>query len=385
MDQSKVNPFVGNTETSAGGSPVSAPSNPVGAPAQSVPSAPVNPYAPAGAPYAPGSNTPAPDYATTSYATSSDGPAVPNTGSSAYTNFSPAPSQNYASPEKPKFFTKKFIIFAVIGLVLIASAVVAGVIIQNNKKTKSASNKITTTLDRSSSIKNEDNSIKTVFYQYANWILNGATDSVNPIKGSEADRSTTYYIRKAFLENDIDPADYMAKAKDYSNQLVQAVKSSANNGLKTIVDNNDGEISFLYEYSKTSTPSVNEILDIYNNVGKEGTEAELKNRYSAFSQMENYDANQYATLMAEYTNLATQYLEELKANGCLFGNTINDACRASYLSQSEQARKLMATILDKYSEIDSVAINAINTAINNCWIIEQGNNVVGESDAQTKN
>lgn len=66
---------------------------------------PVNPYAPTGAPYAPGSNTPAP----------------------VFTPISPA-------PEKPKLFTKKFIIFIIIGIVLIVAAIVAAVIIRSSRQ-----------------------------------------------------------------------------------------------------------------------------------------------------------------------------------------------------------------------------------------------------------
>lgn len=179
MDQDKVNPFVGNTETSAGGSPVSAPSNPAAnqAPVKpATPSVPVNPYAPAGAPYAPGSNTPAPDFATPS-----DGPAVPNTGSSAYTNFSPAPSQNYASPEKPKLFTKKFIIFAVIGIVLIIAAIVAGVVIQNTRKSKTTSSGVVVT-----------NSYQKPLNTYTNYIVSGSDSSEH--KDFTYNENTNYFL-----------------------------------------------------------------------------------------------------------------------------------------------------------------------------------------------
>ena len=202
MDQDKVNPFVGNTEAPAGGAPVSdvSASSSSTAASGSAPSVPVNPYAPAGAPYAPGSNTPAPDFATP-YAggtydspsatfsgssvseISSDGPAVPNTG--AYTSFSPAPSQDpiqfsNAGPEKPKLFTKKFIIFAIIGLVLIIAAVVAGVIVQNNRT------------EKGTSVTVKSNDYQSSLNTYINYITLGSNSSER--KDFAYDENGSYFL-----------------------------------------------------------------------------------------------------------------------------------------------------------------------------------------------
>lgn len=196
MDQDKVNPFVGNTETPAGGAPVSDASafSSSTAASGSTPSVPVNPYAPAGAPYAPGSNTPAPDFATpysggtydspdTAF---SNDPAVPNTGSSAYTSFSPAPSQNQdiympsGSPEKPKLFTKKFIIFAIIGLVLIIAAVVAGVIVQNNRT------------EKGTSVTVKSNDYQSSLNTYINYITLGSNSSER--KDFAYDENGSYFL-----------------------------------------------------------------------------------------------------------------------------------------------------------------------------------------------
>ena len=168
MDQDKVNPFVGNTETPAGGSPVSAPSTPV------------NPYAPAGTPYAPGSNTPAPSYADPISAS----PAVPNTSASdpAYTSISPAPSQNFDDPEKPKLFTKKFIILVIIGLVLIAGAVVAGIIVQNNKKATGSSANSTSASSDGQGLLN----------LYTNYIISGTASADK--NNASYDENKTYYL-----------------------------------------------------------------------------------------------------------------------------------------------------------------------------------------------
>lgn len=98
---------------------------------------PVNPYAPSGAPYAPGSNTPAPSYASPSqsvpytartWSSPATSPAVPNTaGNDTFMSITPA-------PEKPKFFTKKFIIFLIIGIVLIIATIIAAVIIRSSRQ-----------------------------------------------------------------------------------------------------------------------------------------------------------------------------------------------------------------------------------------------------------
>lgn len=269
MDQDKVNPFVGNTEAPAGGAPVSdtssssapasASSSSAAAPIQSVP---VNPYAPAGAPYAPGSNTPAPDYATPyaggTYASpsinnmSSDGPAVPNAGSSAYTSFSPAPSQNQDiympsdSPEKPKLFAKKFIIFAIIGLVLIAGAVVAGVIMQNNRGKK----------DTSATVKSGD--YQASLNTYINYITSGSNSS--------EPRDFTYDENKSyFLTSEL--YNYTAKtsSKEGAKIAINDAKKYFDTYYEKVPDNKKASS----EESGTSVDLYRDILNLVNYIVSE--------------------------------------------------------------------------------------------------------------------
>ena len=403
MDQDKVNPFVGNTETPAGGTPVSAtptasvdsavsapdPVNPyVSAvpPTEANSATPVNPYAPAGAPYAPGSNTPAPSYA------DPISPAVPNTSAPdpAYTSFSPAPSQDFVpmdTPERPKLFTKKFVIFAVIGLVLIAGAVVAGLVLQGSRSggsgggssSNTTTNNIPTTVTiADSSIKNESATVKTVFYKYSNWILNGTTEETPPTKTSEPDRKTVYYIREVFSDKESDFTEYMFKAREYSKEFVQsAEKNSKNDAFKSVVSSNDGDVEFLYNYSKNKVLSTDEIMQLYVSLGKDGAISEIKSRYVTFEEMKNYNANQYATMVVDYSSLVLDFLEDLNTNGCLVNGVIDESCKSLQLSQSDQAREKNIAILEKYSDINSLINSTITTIINNCWTIENGDNIAG--------
>ena len=166
MDQNKVNPFSENPATGAGNNSV-----------------PVNPYAPAGAPYAPGSNTPPPDYAITS----GDAPAVPNTAprfSTPDPAFTSVPN-NYpsAGPEKPKFFTKKFVILIVAGILLIVAAVVTGVILQNNRNNSTGSASRTNTTN-----------------ELANLLINGESVDTTP----ELSSSEWYFERLLLSARDND-------------------------------------------------------------------------------------------------------------------------------------------------------------------------------------
>ncbi len=395
MDQSKVNPFVGNTETSAGGSPVSAPSNPAAnqAPVKpATPSVPVNPYAPAGAPYAPGSNTPAPDFATpysggtydSPNTAFSNDPAVPNTGSSAYTSFSPAPSQNQDiyipsdSPEKPKLFTKKFIILASVGLVLIAGAVVAGVVIQNNKKSsgsKSQSSMVNTDYAKS-------------FYKFSNYIVNGS-DSTSELKGSYAG-SMSYSLAEATLEQKDD--NYLAKMKDLFNQFVNQYEKARNISLEKLiseVDSSDGgdtpdqnigysaidyNVANLYkrvvflEGVEKAKISEEDIVKAYTTGGIEAVENLFSSTYASLRATNYPGGNEYVTEKIEYGAYLARLLEIYNNAGCLKDGYDQKCATEIPLDQNGQnIYEIVEQLQDKAETFESEIVFYI---INACWDIQ---------------
>lgn len=216
MDQDKVNPFVGNAETSAGGSPVSVPSS------TPVSSTPVNPYAPAGAPYAPGSNTPTPSYATPMQ--SLNGPAVPNTSASsndfAFTAISP-------TPEKPKLFSKKFLILAGIGVALIIAAVVTGIILQNNRG-NNKNNTSGATVAQTPPVSSQEATVR----KLANLLISG-NESVD-IPNFKA---TTWYISAQLVsardENNSVMDNYLSEVKGLIGELPSDKTANINSHIST--------------------------------------------------------------------------------------------------------------------------------------------------------
>ncbi len=328
MDQSKVNPFVGNTETSAGGSPVSAPSNPAAnqAPVKpATPSVPVNPYAPAGAPYAPGSNTPAPDFATPS-----DGPAVPNTGSPAYTNFSPAPSQNQDifmpsdSPEKPKLFTKKFIIFAVIGVVLIITAVVAGVIVQNNKKPNSNTASAKGSMEKLNS--------------YMNYILYNAQSSADVTTPYSPE--DVYYIETVFNS-----------VNDYDSDISEALYSKWNNfytGLDSAVSENgivkdyNSLVAFFKLYGQTQPLSKENLVKTFLDDGD--SESYIRDYYTVYTNSNSDYSKDMGRILTNYAMELIDSYNVYNKYGCISSGELNDEC----LSEQTMSQEESAIILKPY-------------------------------------
>lgn len=357
MDQDKVNPFVGNTETPAGGSPVSAPSNPVGAPAQSAPSAPVNPYAPAGAPYAPGSNTPAPDY----YNPSSDSPAVPNTSApSAYTSFSPAPSQNFTpmdNPEKPKLFTKKFIIFAVIGLILIAGAVVAGILIQNNRKSggNSATNNGQQTSNGGSIDEISSNNMK----KYANYIVSG-TDSTNNVQ--DLGNNTYKYFISGKLGDVFSPDIDVMKNMVSKWQAFSSSFSTNSEIFKKTVADYQKVVDFFKVYSENQPYTDEELLKIYQE-GKDKTY--LEERYEAYKTISDA-SNEYAMTQIEYGAAIFDKFDIYKKYGCLESSSLNLDCIERQKFSADENSILTKDIDYKHRsrEIYSSQVGLITSDIN---------------------
>ena len=207
MDQNKVNPFSENPASSAGSAPAP----------QSSPNVPVNPYAPAGAPYAPGSNTPPPDYAITS----GDAPAVPNTAprfSTPDPAFTSVPN-NYpsASPEKPKFFTKKFVILASAGVVLILAAVATGLILQNNRSNNTNTGSGTNNIN-----------------ELANLLVDGQSEKTTP----DFSLNEWYFEQLLISARDSNESinDYINALKQSSNQLTSNNFSGLKNDVTAYLD-----------------------------------------------------------------------------------------------------------------------------------------------------
>ncbi|MDO4889415.1 MAG: hypothetical protein Q4A25_01835 [Candidatus Saccharibacteria bacterium] len=358
MDQSKVNPFVGNTETSAGGSPVSAPSNPAAnqAPVKpATPSVPVNPYAPAGAPYAPGSNTPAPDY-TTSYMSSSDGPAVPNTGASAYTNFSPASSQNQDifmpsdPPEKPKLFTKKFIIFAVIGVVLIIAAVVAGLIVQNNKKSNQ-------------SVKS--NSVEDTFLNYANYLLYGKI-STEPISDDVSWSSVNSEIARVVNDDD-QPTKYLDELYKKFQIFSKAGLVSSDEEptyIQSTTQDLAKQIEILTKYETTSKISLSSIIDKYLTEGRTAMLQDVDKAYSDIARAPEDTLRQYAEQKVSLANAVANLYDIYNTAGCIVGQTIDGACAKNIIDRSE-INELSNKISSLQDELVSFEQNLVPNIIEN--------------------
>lgn len=377
MDQDKVNPFVGNTEAPAGGAPVSdaSASSSSTAASGSTPSVPVNPYAPAGAPYAPGSNTPAPDYATP-YAGGtydspdtafSNDPAVPNTGSSAYTSFSPAPSQNQdiyipsGSPEKPKLFTKKFIIFAIIGLVLIIAAVVAGVLIQNNKKTNDTTSKQQTPTSAGPASENDIRNIKS----YTNYIVSGTesdTETQN-LLGNIAG----YFISKK-LGNVFSPDINAMRSMVGKWQAFSSSFSTDSEILKNSVIDYQKIVDFFKAYSENPPYTDEELLKIYQDNNKDS----LEQKYSNYRTVSD-TGNEYAIAQVEYGLAMFDRFSVYKNHDCL-GDDLNLECVEKQKFSAEEESLLTKNIDYKHKsrEIYSSQLNLITTKINFIYDVVAG-------------
>ena len=367
MDQDKVNPFVGNTETPAGGTPVSAtptasvdsavsapdPVNPVGS-TQAGPAIPVNPYAPAGAPYAPGSNTPAPSYA------DPISPAVPNTSAPdpAYTSFSPAPSQDFIpmdTPERPKLFTKKFVIFAVIGLVLIAGAVVAGLVLQRSRSGSGSGSS-------NSSITSSSNTMKNI-NRYMNYILYG-TDADTKVQ-NDPENGAPIFIEKALgnVDNvDINAAKLMTeKWKTF----ISEYNESKPEAIKNFIDNNQPTMDFFDAYVADRPLTEEEIVNSYF---KGDTDREyVEKKYSRYRKISTL-ADEYVNNQIEYVLATFEKIKIYQFYGCVIEQKLNSDCLVSKNLSDEEQEAISKSIefLYKAKEVYNTIVGQID---NNSWMI----------------
>ena len=322
MDQNKVNPFSENPASSAGSAPAP----------QSSPNVPVNPYAPAGAPYAPGSNTPPPDYAITS----GDAPAVPNTAprfSTPEPAFTSVPN-NYpsAGPEKPKFFTKKFVILASAGVVLILAAVITGIILQNNRKNQGS----TVTISASS----EGEAVT----KLSNLLIQNKDSIDNPNFNQE-----TWYIQEIFDFYE----DRYSIVGDYFTKLTKLSSYITNDN---IIKN---DIKALADYFLVNHYEEN-LLSTYIKSGQNAAEtyisttlggAEVKNGNQTIAE---YVLSQLRSYLEQKLQLFNTY----KESGCISNGSLMDTCIEQFSSTDNSINALKFTMRGNIqTTIDEVKAN----------------------------
>lgn len=413
MDQDKVNPFSENPDTNTGntsmpqsspaGTPQPGPASAADLASTTSPAAqpspvrvPVNPYAPAGAPYAPGSNTPPPDYATPiNY---SDTPAVPNTAprfsapDPAYTSISPAPSQGQDiflpsdSPEKPKFFTKKFIIIASISLVLIIAAIVTGLFLQNNR---GSGNTSTGAIEKTYT---DD------FYKFAQYVVNGK-DTSAALSG-RYEGLASYSLAEAVLANE--NKAYLSKMQELFSQFINNYEKSRDISITKLIsetrttetasdvaDQNVGYIPLDYNianlYEKVNfleqilsiDVSESTILDSYKMGGALAVENLFVDSYGNLSSSSYMDGANYAKDQIDYGLSLSKLLDLYNANGCL--NSGYDRTCAANIKLDTAAQELYNNTENLQDASDNFITNLVYDIISSCWDIESVLSSKGES------
>ncbi|MBQ3348739.1 hypothetical protein IJG90_04515 [Candidatus Saccharibacteria bacterium] len=353
MDQDKVNPFVGNAETSAGGSPVSVPSS------TTVSSTPVNPYAPAGAPYAPGSNTPTPSYATPMQPL--NGPAVPNTSASsndfAFTAISPA-------PEKPKLFSKKFLILAGIGVALIIAAVVTGIILQNNRGGTKNSNTQSTYPSTTEGNTNGLNS-------YMNYILLGS-DS-NKAYTDEYNANTVYYIETVINGVKGYNADIartmLAKWDAFYSSLDDEQKSNI------AIGDYNALMEFFRIYGNVTPLTDEELLSIFIK-GQDGNEY-LTNYYSTYVDSYSPYAKIYGDILINYGSSSFSKYQIYSRNGCISDNKLDEECLEPKTFSDDDDQKIIE--FNRYASLKrSTFSNDAKSIVLSVWDVKYAINGEGQ-------
>ena len=381
MDQSKVNPFVGNTETSAGGSPVSAtptsgstsdfaastsgstpgfasaPAQPAqstqsASPAQPAPSVPVNPYAPAGAPYAPGSNTPAPSYADPI----STSPAVPNTSSPdpAYTSFSPAPSQNFtpmSTPERPKLFTKKFVIFMIVGIILIAGAVVAGLMVQGgNKKGSSTQNTVSAPVETEVTIKTSSSALETLAY-ISNLMISGTESASSP--DFNVDEWYISIVAESMADKDIITRyDDARKISKYFSVLDSLTRNNADEKIETLKKGLEESLTAYEDYLSIDKYE-DDLTGYYLTKGINAATDYANELFSSISSNNASTSNILKRYYLDFLLGKVSLLDDYSKNGCITNNSIDQNCANQFIatfsslkSQKLRAREYVAPIFE---------------------------------------
>ncbi|MBQ9016695.1 hypothetical protein IJ103_00410 [Candidatus Saccharibacteria bacterium] len=315
MDQDKVNPFVSSPDASAGGTPSD--QN-----LQAAPAMPVNPYAPAGAPYAPGSNTPAPAFANQGApAPQLADPAVPNTAprfsnpDPAYTSISPAPSVTTPAPDKPKFFTKKFIIFASVGLILIVAAVVAGTILQGSRGGNSS--------DQSSG--------NTTFNSYMNYILTGSQSGA--AYQSEYNIGEIYYIEKAFSSADSFNRSVAGEIATNWDKVYTSLSDTQKNS--AAVEDYNALVEVFRLYSQVPPLSDEALLSAYTSGSGKNY---LTDYYSAYDNGNSVYAKSYGKILVDQGEAAFAKYQIYSREGCLPSGALDEECISmKILSEEDQA------------------------------------------------
>ncbi|MBQ9029587.1 hypothetical protein IJ114_02360 [Candidatus Saccharibacteria bacterium] len=348
MDENQMNSFEGNSNASAGAN------SGVSDNTSSNPSAiPVNPYAPSGAPYAPGSNTPAPSYAAPSQSTPytartwnspAISPAVPNTaGNDTFMSIAPAPKET-------KFFTKKFVIFLIIGLILIAAAIVTGVVIKNNRSNTPA-----------------QNTSNASFNSYMNYILLGVqSDSAYTAGYSPSD---IYYIETVFNSNnnyDVAVAKAFASKWDVFYNLLDNNQKG-----NSAVSEYNSLIALFKSYTEAPTLTDDALLTAYSNT--QGNVSYLTDYYLPYTNSSSSYAKSYGELLVQYGTAVFNKYAIYSRGGCIIEGQINQEC-VDILELSDDDRvkiaepnKLLLSARNAFAEDTGLLITKVwdvNTVIN---------------------
>lgn len=329
---------------------------------------PVNPYAPPGAPYAAGSNTPPPSFAM---------PAVPNTSASdpAYTSFSTSASPVFTQstpPEKPKFFTKKFIIAASIGLALILAAVITGLILQNNRNNNSGNT--------------QTRSYSSAFHRLANYLISG-NDTSEKLSGEYDYANNDYAILSAIgTENNLNQP-YFTGAENLAVQFAEAYNQERNISLadlaNLIYNGNEnitgfqpfdyqildyvGNIEFLNLYSSYPPASDEQILDYYvaNTLNEQ-----ISNRISPFAASKYLTGRYYAGSYNDYAKNLLNMLDIYNAHGCIAEKTLDANC-INGIDYSDDEQTSRNNFISASTQLESYTPASIaRDLLSHCWDIQ---------------
>ena len=275
--------------------------------------------------------------------------------------------------------SKKFIIFAIIGLVLIIAAVVAGVIVQNNKKSGNKTETFggvtdSTIQDNLNKLANYLSSGTESTKENANTYVFDSNDYA--FKNALRDESESYLdTTKTLLDNFISSYE---KANDVKiSGVITAAENSNFSVLDYAVAGFYQKLDFIINFAKVGQIDGETIINTFISSGADGVKALFNSKYSNLANTSFSDGREYIENQLAYSDAISKLFEFYSANGCLNGS-YNKEC-IDNLTPTEDIDNLENEMNAILSAMDSFQNGIVSETMSDCQNLHRMFNEKGEN------
>ena len=218
-------------------------------------------------------------------------------------------------------------------------------------------------LTRKGGAPNVSNTGKESFYRYANYVLYDE-DSTSALEG-EFDDNEYYALEDLDEMNNSEKKAFLLKAENLLNDFDNYLDKVGEGEFK----NKFSEYRAEFELTKmiNTVPGLNnsEFLNNYFSLDKDGLKKWIENRFSEYTNSGYELVKGYGENGVKYYGLYTDYMDELKAEGCVNEYNEFDICEEGSGSELESEME------DLRYEMDDAESVAMENVVKDCFTISK--------------